>query len=346
MRPRRFEIRIDHYLTSEVRAVASFFRAGDPPQISRQPLLVARRRLNDNAFLRAHPSDSAVVLLVLHKSAGMVAMGNVDDDSLADQILRSGGAEERLPGKPDAMHEDANAMAEQPAAHAKTALPIIETAGGSCPALESATLDCQKFVGTLVTAALTVSCHQGPASITVGVIFDNSRRLGTEWLGESDVALLKRAALDRLQRAYTGFGVRFREGAFGTRTITVVDTSDMSDWPRSRTALGAAGVTYPAARSSSVRVDVLFRAELTAAHCQDVGQCAKTRPEILEGLGRGIGATAAHELGHQGGFGFVTDSPCDDCYDGRTSVSYAHFFGEKHWSETALTRMKRVLPPA
>jgi hypothetical protein len=267
-----------------------------------------------------------MVLLVLHKSAGMVAMGNVDDDSPADQILRSGGAEERLSGKPDAMHEEANAMAEQPAAHAKTALPIIETAGAGCPALESATLDCQKFVGTFVTPALTLSCYQGAASITVGVIFDNSRRLGTESLGEADVALLKRAALNRLQEAYAGFAVRFREGTFGTRTITVVDTSDASDWPRSHMALGAAGVTYPAARSSSVRVDVLFRAELAAAHCRDVGHCAKTRPEILEGLGRGIGATSAHELGHQGGVGFVTDSSCDDCYDGRTSVSYAHFF--------------------
>ena len=72
----------------------------------------------------------------------------------------------------------------------------------------------------------------------------------------------------------------------------------------------------------------------------------ESRCTVHPKLGRGIGATAAHELGHQAGLGFATDSRCEDCYDGNTSTRNVHFFGEKHWSDAALTRMKHVLPPA
>jgi hypothetical protein len=65
---------------------------------------------------------------------------------------------------------------------------------------------------------------------------------------------------------------------------------------------------------------------------------------MVEALGRGIGATGAHELGHQVFLGFALDSTCDDCYDGRTSTTHDHFFGTKHWSNDALAVMRRVLP--
>jgi hypothetical protein len=68
------------------------------------------------------------------------------------------------------------------------------------------------------------------------------------------------------------------------------------------------------------------------------------RAALVDGLGRGVGATAAHELGHQAGFRFALDSRCDDCYDGRASTSYAHFFGRMHWSDPALQIMVRTLP--
>jgi hypothetical protein len=67
---------------------------------------------------------------------------------------------------------------------------------------------------------------------------------------------------------------------------------------------------------------------------------------LLDGFGKGIGATAAHELGHQAGFSFAIDSHCDDCYDGNTSTGYNHFFGTKHWSDRAMQIMRRVLPTA
>jgi hypothetical protein len=64
---------------------------------------------------------------------------------------------------------------------------------------------------------------------------------------------------------------------------------------------------------------------------------------MVDALGRGVGATAAHELGHQAGLGFSRDHTCDDCYDGSSAKSRAHFFGEKHWSPEALRMMALFL---
>src|SRR5438067_2243075 len=104
-----------------------------------------------------------------------------------------------------------------------------------------------------------------------------------------------------------------------------------------------ASIIAPAARVSSVRFDVLVNEELAAASCASLARCTRTRVEMLDGLGRGIGATGAHELGHQAGLGFARDAPCDDCYDSKSSATSAHFFGRKHWSDAALARMRGTL---
>jgi hypothetical protein len=200
----------------------------------------------------------------------------------------------------------------------------------------------RELVTALTLALSVVSCHRSP--VNVGVVFATSWKFDTASLNEFDSSPIKRHALETLRRAYAGFGARFAEGAFGTRLIRVEDTPYVSD-PRQLTSFGAAGVTYPASTVSSVRVDVLWNAEMAAAGCPDIAHCTKTRAELLDALGRGIGATAAHELGHQAGFAFAVDSHCDDCYDGETSTSYTHFFGNKHWSDRAVQIMRRVLPP-
>jgi hypothetical protein len=81
------------------------------------------------------------------------------------------------------------------------------------------------------------------------------------------------------------------------------------------------------------------------AGCGGLAACGKkTRAEMVEALGRGIGATGAHELGHQVLLGFSLDSRCVDCYDSHTSTTSEHFLGVKHWSNDALVVMRRVLP--
>ncbi len=189
----------------------------------------------------------------------------------------------------------------------------------------------------LLSLALSVAaCGRSP--ITVAVVFPNSWTLGGETLTGSEASIVKAAAFDTLGKAYEGFAVRFVESPSGNRTIRVEET------PYSSPRYYAAGMTYPVARVSSVRFDVLFSLELAAARCPDMGGCSRRRNDLLKGLGRGIGATAAHELGHQAGIRFVRDARCDDCYDSNTSNTAAHFFGSKHWSPEALDLMRRILP--
>ena len=191
---------------------------------------------------------------------------------------------------------------------------------------------------SLILVLSAVSCRWPP--IGVGVVFPTSWTLDTESLNDSDKSLVKRNALETLRRAYAGFDVRFVEGASGSRLIRVENRPQVSD-PRQ---FGAAGATYAISPVSWVYVNVLLSAEMAAVDCPDLSHCTKTRTELLEGLGRGIGATAAHELGHQIGFRFTHDVQCDDCYDGNTSTSYNHFFGNSHWSDRAREIMTKVLP--
>ena len=189
--------------------------------------------------------------------------------------------------------------------------------------------------------ALSIGSCSRPASIKIAVVF--STTWAFESLNQADQAVVKRAALDTLRQAFDGFDVVFAETAAGDRTIRIEDTPYASN-PGQLISFGAAGVTYPAAMVSSVHDDVLFSAELAAVRCPKVNECTKTRTELIEALGTGIGATAAHELGHQTGFGFSHDSPCVECYDGKSSTAYVHFFGVKHWSDQAVRRMRQVLP--
>ena len=187
---------------------------------------------------------------------------------------------------------------------------------------------------------LAMACRSTPEPLGVAVTFANTWRVGSDVLTTEERSRLTRAALDAMRDAFSGFDVVIAEAPSGARLIRVEDT------PAVRMPFfGAAGVTYPAARTSSVRFDVLATLELALVHCRDFAHCAAMpRGALIDGLGRGVGATAAHELGHQAGFRFALDSRCDDCYDGNASTSYAHFFGQKHWSDRALQIMNRTLP--
>jgi hypothetical protein len=187
--------------------------------------------------------------------------------------------------------------------------------------------------------ALSIAgCRRAPEPLTIAVSFQNSWTFDGATLTEAEIAIVKSAAFDTLRDAYAGFRVQFIEAASGPRVVTVEDTPYSSPM-----YLGATGITYAASFGSSVRADVLFRLMLSAAACPDFTMCPKPRDELLRAFGRGLGATAAHELGHQTGFRFARDARCDDCFDGHAASS-VHFFGRKHWSPEATVIMRRVLP--
>ncbi len=192
---------------------------------------------------------------------------------------------------------------------------------------------------TLRTCALStllllcIACVQRTAVIHVGVVFADNWALGPVVLSASEVAVVKDTALATLRHAYAGYNVSFTEGDDAERVIRVNRGGFM------------AGATPIGSRVSRVSLDGTYLSLLVVAGCQGLTTCAaKTRAELVAALGRGIGATAAHELGHQAGLRFCRDSPCEECYDSGKSSTREHFFGTKHWSLDAVAMMKRVLP--
>ena len=80
------------------------------------------------------------------------------------------------------------------------------------------------------------------------------------------------------------------------------------------------------------------------------GQYAKEkhiteRQLIVHGIGKAIGAVAAHELGHHGLLQWVNDnSTHPSTYDYHSGNREQLYFGDLHWSSAALEKMRDALP--
>jgi len=196
-------------------------------------------------------------------------------------------------------------------------------------------LDATLVVGLSFTLSSISGCTAGPRIVTVGVTFSNTWDIGSSGaLSQPEIAIVKDTAFQVLRDAYKGFAVFFSEGSRPSHTIIV------------RSGLyGKAGETTPFSSVSNVDYDDLYFSLLKILGIRSPGEKGITRDQLVEGLGRGIGATGAHELGHQGNFSYATDTTvCDSCYDAHSADSYVHFFGMKHWSDAAMALMKRQLP--
>jgi len=145
-----------------------------------------------------------------------------------------------------------------------------------------------------------------------------------------------------LKEAYQGYAVEFAENPREPRLIHVKDLLGLGD-----------GETYPILKESTVNFwHVLSTLKgVVGCHTVPFSECPQKagipREELVRALGRGIGATGAHELGHQAGFHFTNDvTGCPDCYDSDSATSHVHFFGTLQWSGAARERMRRLLPSA
>jgi RHS repeat-associated protein len=143
-------------------------------------------------------------------------------------------------------------------------------------------------------------------------------------LNDGEIQIVKQTAYATFKRAYTGFNVDSIEGLGGNREIHI-----------SRLLDEGVGNTYPSSKSSTV-----FYPNMVSTLLQVVrtNRLVKNRAELIEALGNGIGATAAHELGHQASLGFTTHISAQGFYDtkGLDGTSTDHFFGVLRWSPEAI----------
>ena len=180
---------------------------------------------------------------------------------------------------------------------------------------------------------------ENPGPIIVGVTFDPAIR-GFVPLSEDEWTSVRKTALKAMQDAYEGYAVTFSEGQTATRHIRV----------QNRLGAGVGETNFPSYVSDVNFWNVLNTLqEVVGCRALQFNECPQKtglpRAELVQALGAGIGATGAHELGHQYRLSFVGDVTCDDCYDSGSAVTHAHFFGPKRWSDGAREKMRRVLPP-
>jgi hypothetical protein len=114
---------------------------------------------------------------------------------------------------------------------------------------------------------------------------------------------------------------------------------------------------------SRVYLSVLFPKFKSAFDCGAGNDCEETafgdmpqktgfsRGLLAAALGRGIGATGAHEVGHQQGVfcarPFTFDVPCTNCYDYKGTLGRwprVYFLGPLEWSPRAREAMWTALP--
>ena len=169
--------------------------------------------------------------------------------------------------------------------------------------------------------------------VQVGVVFDNNWVLGPIALTAEEQGRFKTAAMSTLREAFSDFNVEFVAGGQLDRVIQL---------DRNLMRVGATSI---GSKVSDVSLDGVNLTLLTVVGCRDIASCdGYSRSTLVDALGRGFGATAAHELGHQAGFRFVRDIDCADCWDGASAKNRQHFFGGKHWSPSAIAVMRWTLP--
>jgi hypothetical protein len=191
------------------------------------------------------------------------------------------------------------------------------------------------------------STNRASHPLTVGIAFDQAIP-GAVPLSEGEWRFLRDTALTAVRAAYQGYAVDVSE---------VESTKQYERYiyvKNELSPIGADGRTDPLKRFSDVyfwNIDQTMRS-LSRLQCRllNFNECAQqpgnSRPQLLEALGRGIGNTAAHELGHQGWAWEQFNLHAGDleCYDSPTAVGQdAKFFGTLHWSKDAKERMRRVL---
>jgi hypothetical protein len=171
--------------------------------------------------------------------------------------------------------------------------------------------------------------------VKAGVVFDpdvtfDISALDAQQLGgpvtEDERAMMRATVWSELRTAYDGMRIRFTVNPDAFYKIRVVQGTLVA---ASRMSSGAAGETYtlgPLGGFSTVSVGIAVRGAFAYA------PEGATRRVILEGIGRGVGRTIVHELGHQIVGSRYPHSRDDRSYEYGSPDRIGQYYGPIHWS--------------
>jgi RHS repeat-associated protein len=188
------------------------------------------------------------------------------------------------------------------------------------------------IVATLAVATFThfMPRSQNPFGSGLHVLaFDwrNRFTLGKGELTSEEIEIVKLWTYQTARLAFSGFAVTVSEGG-GTNRMIVKQSESVG---------GYAGSTLLGQAASEIGYDVLeSRARYYAPNKSD-------RREIAAGIGRGIGATAAHELAHQVGVPWMDQTRDPNGYDFHSSDRFSQYYGQLHWIPANIPELQKRL---
>ena len=156
-------------------------------------------------------------------------------------------------------------------------------------------------------------------------------------LTDEEIATIKRIARDELTHAFAGLKVRFSDSPRAFWTVRVRHSFER----RRGQKLPSAGETFlmgPLGARSAVNFTEVLMAAI--AHAPP----GTTHRILVEGIGRGIGRTAAHELAHAI---LGVNGPMDNRTDAQSYEYFTHnrpsqYYGELHWARAWPVLLERV----
>ncbi|MGE3512989.1 MAG: proteasome assembly chaperone 4 family protein [Vicinamibacterales bacterium] len=156
-------------------------------------------------------------------------------------------------------------------------------------------------------------------------------------IDKEEASRIQRLARRELEQAFAGMPIRItaRADAFWRVSVSALLPT------RRRSPFPAAGETWPMGRFGGVS-HVSFRVLAHAA--LRYAPAGASRDEILLGVARGVGRTAAHELAHA----ILGPSPTMDGRDDEESYEFhsfaraAHYYGELHWNDARPALIARL----
>jgi RHS repeat-associated protein len=166
----------------------------------------------------------------------------------------------------------------------------------------------------------------GSRIYVVSFEWQNEFTLGGGRFTAEEVELVKLWTYQTMRLAYSGYRVLVSEGGRGTNRMIVKRGGAYNDY---------AGSTILGSIASEINYDLLAdRALNYAPNKQD-------RREIAAGIGRGVGATAAHEFGHQVGLRWMDTTRDPNTYDFHSSDRFSQYYGQLHWLPQNLAELQK-----
>src|SRR5262245_53811815 len=193
-------------------------------------------------------------------------------------------------------------------------------------------------VGAVAVALLILALVQWrskSAVVEVGFWFDDvtfelASPLDRQQIGglidENEKVLIRKTAQTEMESAYADLRVRFSENRRAYHRVRVVQGELEGATKLSRGAAGQTMAMGPVGGDSTISFYVAVRGAFAYAAPQ------ATRREILEGIGRGIGRTAVHELAHQFLGTTSAHSRDDRSYEYGSPDRIGQYYGPIHWS--------------